>query len=801
MARSESGKGNWVHPTLLVLLVVLFFSRALFTDQIIRASDVITQFFWSAKEISQQGISDYLAGLPRIFQAQWEPLNDGGRTLEGGWNAIGLLFHRYLIQHFFPFPAGIAWLAVLALAWGGLGTYCYCRLVGISRFASFMAGLLFALCTENASLLNAGHIQKMEAIGWMPWTLFFLERGLREKRLFPYAMTALVLAVQFFHMHWQISFYTCLAVGLYWLFMVGGQRREGSALLPALGKQTLLATVMTLLFFSTIAMSFAPLLSWSQQSERGGGMAYEEGMSWSMPPEEVLTYIVPGLFGLSRQEEGDKPAPDEVFYWGRMHFSQTSDYLGLLPWLFLPLPLLFRRDRYSWFFSLFMAVTLLMAMGKYTVFYDLLFRYIPGFSTFRVPKMVLFLFAFGAAVLMAQGMDLFRGGDLNKSQKGRWLAGITATAAILAGGAAFIYFGRSTVLAWVGGMITIATPFQKGPELMAGRYLNMLREAILAFSLLMLYLGILFLGCRRIRPHGLVLMLLLALFLVDLWRVNSRFLVLTDPPSVDRKIAKNDVVAYLESRIGTYRLQPLESRSAFYYADYGLANISAYVTVSEKRYRGFLERFSYMNGMADMMNLRYLVMGKAEYEELKETFAGKFEPVYRSKGGEVVVENRQVLPKAWLVSSVTVMPDTVERLDFMAESPRFRPAEMAVVESPPALPMAPATGGMVPGTAKTELYEPNRIVVQSEAQQNALLVLGEKYYRWWSATVDGRPVTIQPVNHILRGVYLPPGSHRVEFRFDPLPFKVGTWLTLGSLLLMAVIILREFSGRRPRVSR
>jgi hypothetical protein len=58
---------------------------------------------------SQQGIGDYLAGLPRIFQAQWEPLNDGGRTLEGGWNAIGLLVHRYLIQHFLPFPASIAW--------------------------------------------------------------------------------------------------------------------------------------------------------------------------------------------------------------------------------------------------------------------------------------------------------------------------------------------------------------------------------------------------------------------------------------------------------------------------------------------------------------------------------------------------------------------------------------------------------------------------------------------------------------------------------------------------------------------
>lgn len=60
-------------------------------------------------------------------------------------------------------------------------------------------------------------------------------------------------------------------------------------------------------------------------------MSQEEGMSWSMPPEEILTYAVPGFFGLSRQEGGDVPAPGQVFYWGRMHFTQTNDYLGLLP--------------------------------------------------------------------------------------------------------------------------------------------------------------------------------------------------------------------------------------------------------------------------------------------------------------------------------------------------------------------------------------------------------------------------------------------------------------------------------------
>src|SRR6185369_2070286 len=140
---------------LMGIIIIGFCSRILFTDQIIRASDVITQFIWGAKGVKEQGLLHYFQSFPTIFQAGWDPLSDGGRTLEGGWNAIGLLFHRYLIQYIFPFPSSIAWLAVLAMCWGAAGTLKYCRLIGIGRFGAFTAGLLYVLCTENASLINA----------------------------------------------------------------------------------------------------------------------------------------------------------------------------------------------------------------------------------------------------------------------------------------------------------------------------------------------------------------------------------------------------------------------------------------------------------------------------------------------------------------------------------------------------------------------------------------------------------------------------------------------------------------------
>jgi len=786
---------DWLYIAVMAVIVIGFCNRVLFTDMIIRASDVITQFFWGASAMKKQPLGDYFSSLSGLFQASWDPLQDGGRTLEGGWNAIGLLVHRYVIMHFFPFPSSIAWLAVLSLLWGGIGTFCYCRLIGVSRLSSLAAGLLFALCTENASLINAGHIQKIEAISWAPWAIYFLENALRSRRFFHYAMTALMLAVQFFTMHWQIAFYTCLAVAAYWFFYVGERFAEGGYA-RAFRKDFLLASTILVLFFSTIAMSFAPLLSWSKQSERGGGMNKEEGLSWSMPPEEILTFAIPGLVGYSRQEAGDKPEAGQTYYWGRMHFTQTNDYLGLLPWFFLPLALLFRRDRYSRYFSFLMVATLVMALGKYTFVYRFMFDHLPGFSTFRVPKMILFLFAFAAAVLMGRGLDLlFEEGDRRRLRW--WIGGTALSVALLWAFRMYIGFSEQSIITLAAEYIGAPTRYQAGNELVTERYTNMLLSSTSAAIFASIYLAVCFSWYRRWIAGKAAFLALLILFAGDLWQVNRNYFVLTPSPQSNRKAAKNDVVSYLEPRIDHYRMQPLGGESATYYADYGLANLSAYVTVSEKRYREFLEIFSLDGRLPDLMNLKYIVMPGTDFRAQQEKLSAKYLPVFNAADGSVVLENRTVLPKAWLVPSAVAVPDSRQRLSAMLD-PRFDPALVAIVESTPPLDLSNPGSGFTPGTARVEEYQPNRIAVSAVAGQNSLLVLGEKYYSWWYATVDGKKAEIVPVNHVLRGVYLTPGTHRVEFVFDPLPFKVGKWLTLSSLSLYALLLGREWWLRRRR---
>jgi hypothetical protein len=399
---------------------------------------------------------------------------------------------------------------------------------------------------------------------------------------------------------------------------------------------------------------------------------------------------------------------------------------------------------------------------------------------------------------MGRGVDILLA-DVDRKKLRWWIGGTVLFVALLWLSRLYTGIFGGSIVSLAADYIAAPSRYQSGSELVEERYAHIVRATGTAAIIASVYLAVCYGWYRRWLSGSVALILLLILFVGDLWQVNRNFFVLTDSPQSDKKIAKNDVVRFLEARIGTYRMQPLGGESATYYSDYGLANLSAYVTVSEKRYREFLEAFSLIGKMPDLMNLKYIVMPAADYQGQQKELNEKYAAVFVAADGTVVLENRTVLPKAWLVPFAVSLPDPRQRLMAMNDA-RFDPARVAIVESAPPLPLVPSVNGMSPGAARVDVYQANRITVNASASQNSVLVLGEKYYNWWYATIDGKKTEIVPVNHVLRGVYLTPGTHTVEFTFDPLPFKVGKWLTLSSMFLFAVLLGRELWLRRRRTS-
>lgn len=730
-----------------------------------------------------------------------------------------MLFLRNLVFWLIPNPVNVAWYIVLQLFIGAAGTYCCCRLIGTGRLAALLAALVFALGTENASLINAGHVMKIATISFAPWAFYFLEKGFLTRRLFYFLTTGLVLAYQFFNTHWQIAYYTCLAIGVYGIARsIGILREERGG-----GKQFahLFALNLTLLvfFLTTVAISLAPLANWSKGTNRGensggnvvasvgasaqakGGLDREEAMSWSLPPEELVSLAIPGFFGLSRQEAGDNPKNITSFYWGRMNFTQTQTYMGLLPWLLLPLPLIFRRDRYTWLALAAVVLGTLFSMGKYTPFYNFLFDHFPGINRFRVPKMMMFIPVFGLGVLAARGLDLL----LDPAVRGtrafkRYVLGIIGVPALL-GVMLLLELGlRDLWLKQLMDMIGQPTRYEPASnDLILQRWGNLVTETGLAALMAGLCAVVVGLYYRGKLAARLLPWLLIALFLADVGRVNAKFLFLVDEPHRDTG-AKTPEITYLTNALGKdkqYRTLPLGG-DPMPYAAAGIPVMFTSNPVQQRRWQDFLDGFNLASSMPDIINVRYLVGEKKQIEQDQAVLGGKFVPVFAAPNtGNLILENRSVLPKGWLVPAAGRVAAPQEALSVL-QNPAFDPRKVALVESDSPIRLADPNGA-IPATAgqvQLQHYEGERIDLTADVAVNAMLVLGEKYYPGWRATVDGKETQVYPVDYILRGIYLTPGRHKVEFVFDPMPFKVGKYLTLASFALFLAMLGYEVATRK-----
>ena len=111
----------------------------------------------------------------------------------------------------------------------------------------------------------------------------------------------------------------------------------------------------------------------------------------------------------------------------------------------------------------------------------------------------------------------------------------------------------------------------------------------------------------------------------------------------------------------------------------------------------------------------------------------------------------------------------------------FNPQQTVLLDAP--LPQASPVSGtnQDAGTVEFKSYSPKDIRFATQSQVPTVMLLNDKYDEHWRVTVDGQPATLLRCNFIMRGVFLPPGAHTVEFHFR-LPHK-PFYVTLAAILL------------------
>jgi uncharacterized membrane protein YfhO len=74
------------------------------------------------------------------------------------------------------------------------------------------------------------------------------------------------------------------------------------------------------------------------------------------------------------------------------------------------------------------------------------------------------------------------------------------------------------------------------------------------------------------------------------------------------------------------------------------------------------------------------------------------------------------------------------------------------------------------------------------------LFLADANYPGWHAYIDGREAPVYSAQLLGKAVYLPAGNSRVEICFESASFRWGLAVTVASLCLMALLLLRRGQG-------
>lgn len=143
------------------------------------------------------------------------------------------------------------------------------------------------------------------------------------------------------------------------------------------------------------------------------------------------------------------------------------------------------------------------------------------------------------------------------------------------------------------------------------------------------------------------------------------------------------------------------------------------------------------------------------------------------------------MPRAYVAYAAEAVASDQQAVERLLD-PAFDLRNTALLARPVDL---PAHTALPADRAALVEYGQTRVVVDATARQPGLLILGDLYHPGWKAFVDGQPAELLRANHVMRGVLLTAGHHRVEFRFQPDSLRRGALISLAALAGVVGLLL------------
>lgn len=395
-------KIRYLHFTVTAISVVcifILFNRAIFNSN---------QAIWGGTDYTCVQHSFRVANCRAFNKALWSPTYWLGQL-----RGFAPLYPSSIILIILP-----EWLSgtvniVLHILVAITGGWYAAKTIGCSKYGAAFASISFGFTTHFISLINAGHLGKIQCIPWIPWTFAFFWRAWKTHKIYYFIASSITYAFMWQSDEAQIPYYLGLyliMIALLHTFKILTYKNKLSIKIKTVLRLvsfsfiTLLLTLILSLqniekFYNTFKkMDISPAIKVANKNDTQG---YEFATQWSFPPEETFIFILSDrLFGYQ-----------SPVYWGRhgtetFHMTQVGHYTGVMVVIcaLISLMILKHKSKNKIFLLFILISSLFISFGRFSPVYRIILM-LPTIPSHRVPARWVIFFSFALTLLAGMGFE------------------------------------------------------------------------------------------------------------------------------------------------------------------------------------------------------------------------------------------------------------------------------------------------------------------------------------------------------------------------------------------------------------
>lgn len=796
----------------LAIITCAFFYKAVFTDQVLVAADVLGQYLpWKLNlaypdKPHNPNLSDV---VDENYQMKSYTAQLLGKNIIPLWNPLILCGVPYfanseiaafspfhLLFRIFPVSKAYGYISLLQTLLAGLFMYIFMRGIDTRPFGSIVAAVTYMF--NSSFIIWMFHLNFVAVALWLPLILFFIEKFLRSNKFIYSIFAGIFIGIQFLCGFAQISLYVIIGALVYTLIrLLQLKRKDISAYLGVI--------LSFLIGFGLGAIQWVSTFELLKLCQR---TSYPPSSSFLFDFQaalQLMTTVFPDIFG----------NPMDYNYWGTPNYSELCSYMGVLPLIFALIALFYRRDKITFAVFAIGLFSLLVYLDSFCL-NGLLNRFVPGYSKGIAPNRIICLYLFAGPVLAGLGADYMRPDNQIKKKLRKFPGRLfIAAVTLIVFAISFIFIFRFQGVrviqiisslpfcnSW-GIAPILEKAFSKVSSISSIPKYYWLSSPAVYLPLSFILAGVLLLKFYLKKgSSGIFKLMALLIIIADLFYFGLHYITTVDKKLIFPKLESIDFLNKDRDLFRVISLGNVFPKNTL--TQYNIHIAEGYVCLFPKRYNEFclaidetskigtpgvgIEFSSAItrSPLINLLNVKYILTSETLNDD-------RFKLVYDKD--ILIYENKNVLPRAFIVPKAKVIKNGEDALKEL-NGGNFNPKEYIILEEAPL--MKPVYFSTEGSTVKITDYSPNSVGLEASLTAPGFLLISDTYYPGWKVYVDGKLDKVYCADYTFRAVYLDKGRHRVRFVYKPSSFRIGLNLTMVTLVVLLAGIIMIGMNNRPK---